>query len=262
MRLERAYYDCPNCKTGFCPRDRGLGLEGRSLSPAVTRMVGTVGALVSFQEGSELLSELSGIEVGAKQVERTAEALGREIAQHERQVVESANSSEIPETLYLGVDGTGVPMRRSELAGRAGKQPDGSAKTREVKLCTLWSAQGRGEEDRPVRDRGSVSYSAAIETAATHDVDREVAPLLAAGRARSPAARLRSRGAPGRFRRWGPVDLESRRRAPFPGRPRSSTSSTPSCHTHPTHLTNLTYAPFRSRLQIPTKKRGGQKPTP
>ena len=177
MRLERAYYDCPHCKRGFCPRDRTLGLEGRSLSPAVTRMVGTVGALVSFQEGSELLSELAGVEVGAKQVERTAEALGREIAQHEQQVVEPANSSEIPETLYLGVDGTGVPMRRCELVGRAGKQPDGSAKTREVKLCTLWSAQGRDEEDRPVRDRGSVSYSAAIETAATHDVDREVAPF-------------------------------------------------------------------------------------
>jgi len=177
MRLERAYYDCPHCRSGFCPRDRALDLEGRSLSPAVTRMVGTVGALVSFQEGSELLGELAGVELGAKQVERTAEALGRQIAEHEQQIVEPAPSSQIPETLYLGIDGTGVPMRRSELVGRSGKQPDGSAKTREVKLCVLWSAQGRDDQDRPVRDRGSVSYSAAIETAATHDVDRDVAPF-------------------------------------------------------------------------------------
>ncbi len=126
MRLERAYYDCLHCKSGFCPRDRVLGLQGRSLSPAVTRMVGTVGALVSFQEGSELLGELAGVEIGAKQVERTAEALGRQIAEHEQQVVEPAESSKIPETLYLGIDGTGVPMRRSELIGRSGKQPDGS----------------------------------------------------------------------------------------------------------------------------------------
>lgn len=177
MRLERAYYDCPQCKSGFCPRDRALGLEGRSLSPAVTRMVGTVGALVSFQEGSELLGELAGLEVGAKQVERTAEALGREIAECERRVVEPVESSQIPPTLYLGVDGTGVPMRRAELVGRAGKQPDGSAKTREVKLCTVWSAESRDDKDRPVRDRGSVTYSAAIETAATHDTDREIAPF-------------------------------------------------------------------------------------
>ena len=40
MRLERAYYDCAPCEGGFCPRDRALGLEGTSLSPAVTRMVG------------------------------------------------------------------------------------------------------------------------------------------------------------------------------------------------------------------------------
>jgi len=68
-------------------------------------------------------------------------------------------------TLYLGLDGTGVPMRPTELEGRPGKQPDGSAKTREVKLCTVWSAEGRDEEGTPVRDAGSVTYSAAIESA-------------------------------------------------------------------------------------------------
>ncbi len=31
----------------------------------------------------------------------------------------------------------GIPMRHAELAGRAGKQPDGSAKTREVKECAV-----------------------------------------------------------------------------------------------------------------------------
>jgi len=80
LRLERAYYHCCSCGGGFCPRDRSLGLENSSLSPAVTRMVGTVGALVSFQEGSALLQELAGVAVDAKQVERTAEALGAEIA--------------------------------------------------------------------------------------------------------------------------------------------------------------------------------------
>jgi hypothetical protein len=74
-------------------------------------------------------------------------------------------------TLYVGMDGTGVPMRASELAGRAGKPPDGSAKTREVKLCTVWSAEGRDKEGTPVRDAGSVTYSAAIESAAQRDTD-------------------------------------------------------------------------------------------
>jgi hypothetical protein len=57
------------------------------------------------------------------------------------------------------------------LNGRSGKQPDGSAKTREVKLCTVWSAESRDADDRPVRDEGSITYTAAIESAATLDVD-------------------------------------------------------------------------------------------
>ena len=60
-------------------------------------------------------------------------------------------------------------MRAERLKGRCGKKPNGSAQTREVKLCTIWSAEARDSEDRPVRDRGSVTYTAAIESAATLD---------------------------------------------------------------------------------------------
>jgi hypothetical protein len=171
MRLERAYYRCAACRRGFCPRDRALGVEAASLSPAVTRMVGTAAALVSFAESSELLGALAGLPVEAKQVERTAEALGQAIAADEQQHSEPVVTAELAPTLYLGLDGTGVPMRPAELADRPGKQADGTAKTREVKLCTVWSAEGRDADGVPVRDAGSVSYSAAIESAATRDTD-------------------------------------------------------------------------------------------
>lgn len=170
MTLERAYYHCTPCQSGFCPRDRDLGMEDSSLSPAVTRMVGLAAAMVSFQEAHELMGELAGVPVCAKQVERTAEDLGREIATDERTQVEP--SPPCAGTMYLGMDGTGVPMRASELKGRTGKQPDGSSKTREVKLVTIWSAEGRDAEGTPVRDAGSVTYSAAIESAASRDTDR------------------------------------------------------------------------------------------
>lgn len=169
LRLERAYYHCAGCGRGFCPRDRALRLEGSSLSPAVTRMTAAVGALVSFQEGSDLLKELAGVEVGAKQVERTAGALGAEIAEDEKERGEAEGNEPLPSTLYLGIDGTGVPMRRAALKGRTGKQPDGSAKTREVKLCAVWSAESRDVQGQPVRDEGSVTYSAAIESATSGD---------------------------------------------------------------------------------------------
>ena len=167
--LERAYYHCEACESGFYPRDRELGLEGGSLSPGALRMVGTAAARVSFAESSELLAELAGLRIDPKRVERAAEALGGEIAADERLRVESDPPS--APTMYLGMDGTGVPVRRGEMKGRAGKQPDGSAKTREVKLVTLWTAQSLDRHGRASRDSGSVSYSAAIESAAGRDTD-------------------------------------------------------------------------------------------
>jgi len=177
LRLERAYYHCSSCGHGYCPRDAQLSIENTSLSPALTRMVGTVGAMVSFQEGSELLTELAGVAVDAKQVERTAEALGKEIAEDERHCTEPLDTLPLPQTLYLGMDGTGIPLRAEELAGRIGKQSDGSAKTGEVKLCTIWSAESLDAEGTPIRDEGSVSYSAALESAWAADIAAERSPF-------------------------------------------------------------------------------------
>jgi len=176
LTLSRAYYHCEPCETGFCPRDRALGLQDGSLSPGVLRMVGRVGAMVSFEEGHELLTALAGVDVPTKHVERAAETLGREVAEDERRVFEPPAADEpVAPTLYLGMDGTGVPVRKEELVHRPGKQPNGTAKTREVKLVTVWSAEGRDKEGKPVRDEGSISYSAAIESAATRDTDEHPA---------------------------------------------------------------------------------------
>jgi len=152
LTLERAHYWCDACGAGAFPRDVALGIAGTSLSPAVTRMVGLTASMVSFAESSELMAELAGVPVDPKAVERTAEALGREVAADERALVVPGSPS--APVMYLGLDGTGVPMRASELVGRAGKRPDGSAGTREVKLVTTWTAEGRDAEGIPVRDAG------------------------------------------------------------------------------------------------------------
>ena len=177
LTLQRAYYHCPACGAGCCPRDAALGLAGSSLSPAVLRMTGSAAALVSFAETSDLLAELAGVRVDTKQVERCAEALGREIAAAERDGVFPSESPSAP-TMYLGLDGTGLPVRKTETAGRAGKQPDGSAKTREAKLVVVWTAESRHPRTgRPMRDPGSASYSAAVESAASRDTDPEPSPF-------------------------------------------------------------------------------------
>lgn len=171
ITLRRAYYHCAQCGEGFFPRDRTIGVTDTSLSPGLTRMIGISAAMVSFAEASELLFAVGGIRVPNKTVERAAKSLGAEIFADERTHAVAPPMQEIAPTMYVGLDGTGIPMRAEELAGRKGKQADGSAKTREVKLCAVWSAESRDRENRPVRDKGSVSYSGAIESAACRDTD-------------------------------------------------------------------------------------------
>ena len=159
-----------------------------------------------------------------------------EVAADERDVAETVPSP--APTMYLGLDGTGVPVRPAEVEGRRGKQPDGSAKTREVKLATMWTAEGRDKAGRPVRDRGSVSYNnAAVESAASRDTDP--LPSAFAQRAYREAQR---RGFDTAARRV--VIGDGVREAPgsgswppssFPAPSKSSTSTTPSsiCATWP-----------------------------
>lgn len=196
LELERAYYHCAACGEGFFPRDRQLGIQGCSLSPGVTRMVGLVGAATSFEEGGTLLRELAGVDIGAKRVERAAKQLGAELAAVEREDAAPELDRPVPPTLYAGIDGTGVPMRAAEVAGRSGKQPAGSARTREVKLCVVWSAEGRDADGRAVRDPGSLTYTAAIESAATRDTDGQVSEF--AQRALREGSRRRFENAPRR----------------------------------------------------------------
>jgi hypothetical protein len=120
LRLERAYYHCDHCHSGFCQRDRALRLEPFSLTTGVLRVTASTAALLSFEESRRLLQELAGVQISAKQVERAAEVLGAEIGAEEREQVDNKMGAMAP-TLYLGMDGTGVPMRAAELADRAGK---------------------------------------------------------------------------------------------------------------------------------------------
>ncbi|MDR1392460.1 MAG: hypothetical protein LBJ62_00585 [Bifidobacteriaceae bacterium] len=66
------------------------------------------------------------------------------------------------ETAYVMIDGTGAPMVLRETKGRAGKQPDGSAKTIENKIARMMVQSGYGPSGRPLLQAGSTSYVAAF----------------------------------------------------------------------------------------------------
>src|ERR1700716_3534138 len=61
LHLQRAYYHCEQCESGFCPRDRALGLESFSLTPRVPRMTASGAALLSSAGSRGFLHELAGV---------------------------------------------------------------------------------------------------------------------------------------------------------------------------------------------------------
>ena len=170
IEFGRSRYVCPGCGASRFPGDEALDVVGTGFSPGLRRLMARAGSRDTFKEGREDLREYAGVEVTAKDVERVAEQTGKEIAAWEERerakVVKEfpclKPPAEIP-VLDVSYDGTGIPMVPWEVAGRQGKQADGSAKTREAKLGCVFTQTGVDEEGWPVRDEASTSFVGAIE---------------------------------------------------------------------------------------------------
>jgi hypothetical protein len=172
LTIERPYYVCAHCHRGHCPRDAELDLVGTQYSPGVRRMMAVVGSDSSFDQGREQLELLAGLEVTTKAVERQTEAIGADVAQQEQAKVQRAVQLDLPQilgpkvpVLYVEMDGTQVPMVRSELEGRRGRIEGQPPRTREVKLGCIFTQTTLDQQGRPVRDESSTTYVGAIEEA-------------------------------------------------------------------------------------------------
>lgn len=170
IELERAYYYCAPCQAGVIPKDVELDVVSTCFSPGVRRMMGRVGAKEAFDEGRRDLKELAGIVVKTKAVERISQAIGRQaerVFEGERCAALAGRLAgmEAASTLYIAIDGTGVPVVARESEGRKGKQNRERAKTREAKLGCVFTQTRLDDQGRPRRDEHSTTYVGAIESA-------------------------------------------------------------------------------------------------
>jgi len=159
--IQRDYYYAGRGQGGHCPADAALGFEGLC-TPALARLMCRAGAEQSYKEGSRDLGEYGGIKVDERQIQRVVLRIGPDLAPW---LQGFAGRPETVPVMYISCDGTGTPMRREELAGRKGKQPDGKAKTREVKLGAVFTQHTRDEEGHPLRDHDSTTYVGGFENA-------------------------------------------------------------------------------------------------
>lgn len=170
IELKRDYLYSPKDKQGRCPVDQALGLiEGAS--PGLVRLASRAAAREGYEAASDDLKELAGIEIEGRQIQRLVAHSGPMIAAQLKLTGPEVKLEPMP-ICYVEADGTGIPMVAGELEGRKGKQDDGSAKTREVKLGCVFSQTKTDEQGQPMRDHQSTTYVGTLESV------ESFAPLL------------------------------------------------------------------------------------
>ena len=164
FRIWRTYYFCRPCGDGHYPLDRALGLEGKSATPGAESIYADAASSDSYEAAVRKLGNLAGVKVSKATLRRQSMRIGEEMQAFEREDVEPEAPSAA--CILLGIDGTGIPMAPSEVEGVAGKQADGTAKTREAKTIVFYTAEGRDPKTgEPRKDKGSGAVSARIDSA-------------------------------------------------------------------------------------------------
>jgi len=175
-RFGRSLFICARCGSQRFPADEELGIEHTVFTPGAQRMMAKAASRSTFAEAAEDLALYANLRVTPRTIERSAESIGREIEawmkSQDTALLRQAYACEMPvppakhaaKIMYIEYDGTGIPIRRAELAGRKGKQKDGSAITREVKLGCVFTQTALDQEGNPIRDSNSTTYVGAIES--------------------------------------------------------------------------------------------------
>jgi len=159
--IRRDYYHQAGKQQGHYPADAALGLEG-GYTPALARLICREGAdAPGYEKAERTLADTGGIVVSARQIQRVVQRVGGEAqAWQERPAQPVACDATV---LYASGDGTGVPMCRAEVAGRKGKQADGTAKTRQVYLGCVFTQHKTDDKGHPIRDHASTTYVSSFQ---------------------------------------------------------------------------------------------------
>lgn len=159
IEVQRTYYYNATEHHGRFPLDVAIGLID-GYTPAVACLIGRCAAEHPFQRAEASFLAYTGLKVEARQFPRMAEYLGPLAERFLR--ADLCSEEPCPPRVYVATDGTGAPLRKNELKGRKGRQPDGSAKTHEIKVAAIFT-QHPVLDQKPWRDLDSTTYVATTE---------------------------------------------------------------------------------------------------
>ena len=158
IQLQRTYVRSP--RGGRYPMDEMLGLH-QQYTPTAIQLMCWAGAMdSSFDLAAETLHRFAGLNISGRQIQRVVNDFGPEAAKWMQERTVSPQPKPV-EVLNIQADMTGIPARPEELQNIKGKQPDGSAKTRQIKVGCVFT-QSRDHKGDPQRDPSSSRYLAAF----------------------------------------------------------------------------------------------------
>ncbi len=117
LRLARPYYHCPTCHHGFVPLDAALGLDADTTTTQLRCWLSGLAARLTFSDATQVLLELTGVQVSVSTTTRTALAVGAALDQAQEQAAHQWVAGRQPPVdrkprrLYISGDGKLVPLR-------------------------------------------------------------------------------------------------------------------------------------------------------
>lgn len=158
---DRDYYYNPKKNTGRYPFDEALGLINASTPALVARALKCAVKDPYAEAASDFESSMARhmsadiLMTYPRALEGLAEQFMGEALSPDKQT---------PACVCVLADGSGLPLRRSELRRVKGKGVDGRAKTREAKVGAIFTTHPRPDapEER-IRDTDSTTYAATME---------------------------------------------------------------------------------------------------
>jgi len=157
LRLARPYYHCPACHQGFTPLDATLGLDGETITTQLRCWLSGLGARLPFPEATQVLGELTGVQVSVSTTTRTAVAVGTAVDQAQKEAARQWIAGRQPAVerkphrLYISADGKLVPLR--EAWKRDGSLGALTCRWGECKSAVIYEAGTGAEGDEGVAHR-------------------------------------------------------------------------------------------------------------
>lgn len=153
----RGYHDAEAGSVRY-PLDEAMGLIGGWM-PGLAKLAGRLAARTSYEDAGADLSACLGFPVESRGLPRLVRRIGAAVGAGVAGLAAPPLGTKA--RLYVSADGTGIPLRPEELEGRSGRQPDGSARTHEVKVGCVFTQSIRAGGP-PLRDPESTTYAATL----------------------------------------------------------------------------------------------------